>query len=367
MKVALVCDWYEPRLGGIELHLQDLARRLTDVGHEVHVVTTTPGAPVVDGITVHRADAPLAPRFGFACTPAGLRRVAEVIRREKFDVVHAHVSIVSPVAFAGAASAQDARIPTVLTFHSVVPRTRWLASAANAVLHCSRWSAVFTAVSRRVARDVQPLAGSRAIQLLPNGIDTSFWQPRRSNRDSTRVELVSVMRLNAKKRPLALVDLMRRIEASTDNQPVRLRVAGDGPLRPQLERSVLRRGLGDRVEILGRLSRDEIRDLFAASDVFVLPTVRESFGLAALEARASGLPVVAMARSGVAELIEAGVEGLLAESDAELAVHTTALVRDSALRQRIAEHNSQTPVRSGWETVVPQHLAHYEMARSLIS
>ena len=366
MRIALVCDWYEPRLGGIELHLQDLSRRLTDAGHEAEVVTTTPGAPIVNGIPVHRVPAVRAPKFHFACTPAGLRGVAEVIRREKFDVVHAHVSIVSPVAFAGAQAAQGARIPTVLTFHSVVPRTRWLASAANTLLRCSRWDAVFTAVSRRVAHDIQPLAGSRLIDALPNGIDTSFWTPRPRPSTPGPLELVSVMRLNAKKRPLALVQLMRRLETSIDH-PVRLRVAGDGPLRRQLERSVLRYGLGDRVEILGRLSRDGIRDLFAASDVFVLPTVRESFGLAALEARASGLPVVAMAQSGVAELVEHGVEGLLATSDAELARHTATLVGDSPLRHRIAEHNRETPVAMGWETVVPRHLEYYEIARSLIS
>jgi glycosyltransferase involved in cell wall biosynthesis len=371
VKIALVCDWYHPRMGGLELHLQDLARRLHDAGHDVHVVTPTPGDAIVDGIRVHRTDGPRAPRFRFVWTPRALRSIAGVLARERFDVAHCHVSIVSPAAFGGALHAQRLGIPAAVTFHSVVPQTRLLAAGLDVAIRSSRWPAAFSAVSARVARDVQPLAGARTIRLLPNGIDHAFWRAAsvatNSERPRTRTfEIVSVMRLNAKKRPLALIEMMRvLVNRLPGDSPVRLRIAGDGPLRARVERAIARHGLARNVELLGFRTRAELREVFAASDLFVLPTVRESFGLAALEARCAGLPVVAMAASGVAELIAHGREGLLARSDGELLSHVVLLASDHALRSTIAAHNRAVAPSCDWATVLRAHLELYSEAITL--
>ena len=367
MKIALVSDWYHPRVGGIELHLQDLARRLHDVGHDVHIVTPTEGDSFVDGIPVHRTAGPRAPKFGFVMTPGAVRSIARVLERERFDVVHCHVSIISPAAIGGAKHAQRLGIPTAVTFHSVIPQTRVLASALDVAIGASRWPVAYSAVSARVARDVQPLAGDRPIRVLPNGVDPSFWRtPVAPSAKNGRFEVVSVMRLNAKKRPLALINLMRRVvdELPRDRR-ARLRIAGDGPLRSRLQQAIARWHLESDVELLGVRSRAELRDLYAASDVFVLPTVRESFGLAALEARCAGLPVVAMASSGVSELIEHEREGLLARSDAELASHVLTLARDATLRTTIASHNRASTPRHDWDTVVRAHIELYSEAIAL--
>jgi glycosyltransferase involved in cell wall biosynthesis len=363
VKIALVCDWFHPRVGGIELHLNDLAHRLRAAGHDVHVVTPTPGDAVVDGTPVHRIDAPRVPRFGFVYTPGALAKIGATLARESFDVAHCHVSIVAPAAMGGAYQARRLGLPTVLTFHSIVPKTRLLARGVDLALRTSRWRAVFSAVSARVARDVAPLAGKRPVVVLPNGIDAAWWRAPRAPRDPSVLELVTVMRLNPKKRPLALVPLMRQLERLMPEGPrARLSVAGDGPQRGKLERAIARHGLGDRVRVLGRLDRSQIRDLLARSDVFVLPTVRESFGLAALEARCAGLPVVARAESGVAELIEPRVEGLLGRSDADLALQVALLARDTDLRLSIASHNRSTLPPVDWATVVAQHERLYDEA-----
>jgi len=363
VKIALVCDWFHPRVGGIELHLNDLAHRLRAAGHDVHVVTPTPGDAVVDGTPVHRIDAPRVPRFGFVYTPGALAKIGATLARESFDVAHCHVSIVAPAAMGGAYQARRLGLLTVLTFHSIVPKTRLLARGVDLALRTSRWRAVFSAVSARVARDVAPLAGKRPVVVLPNGIDAAWWRAPRAPRDPSVLELVTVMRLNPKKRPLALVPLMRQLERLMPEGPrARLSVAGDGPQRGKLERAIARHGLGDRVRVLGRLDRSQIRDLLARSDVFVLPTVRESFGLAALEARCAGLPVVARAESGVAELIEPRVEGLLGRSDADLALQVALLARDTDLRLSIASHNRSTLPPVDWATVVAQHERLYDEA-----
>src|SRR5581483_2800916 len=106
-----------------------------------------------------------------------------------------------------------------------------------------------------------------------------------------------------------------------------------------LERAIQRAKLGGVIELLGQRSREEVRSLLVDADAFLLPTVRESFGLAALEARCVGLPVIAIAQSGVAELIEHGHEGLLGRDDAELAAHVARLAADWFFHRTIVENN----------------------------
>ncbi|HEX3865227.1 MAG TPA: glycosyltransferase family 4 protein [Gemmatimonadaceae bacterium] len=379
MKVALVCDWFRPRVGGIELHLHDLAARLIAANHDVVVITPTPGPDVDDGVRTVRIAGRLAPHFRFLMAPAGIRAIGRALAREHVDVAHCHVSIVSPAALGGAAEAQRQGVPTVLTFHSVVPQMRVLAAAARVALRTDRWTACFTAVSHRVARDVQPMAGRAPIRVLPNGVDVEFWRgasaweltpgARRlanaQTEQSRDLELISVLRLNAKKRPLALIGVMQRVVRSHPGRRIRLTVVGDGPERAALDRRIRQHGLSDHIVRLGARSRAEIRDLLFASDVFVLPAVRESFGLAALEARCAGLPVVAMRSSGVSEIVEHDREGLLAESDAELADHIIALARDDGRRCRLAAHNRDNPPPVDWPIVIDQHLAIYRDAIAL--
>jgi glycosyltransferase involved in cell wall biosynthesis len=272
------------------------------------------------------------------------------------------VSIVSPAALGGAAQALRRKIPTVLTFHSVVPHTKLLARAAGLAIGTASWPAGFTAVSNRVAADVRPIAGSREISILPNGIDVGAWRCTPVRRDENTVNLISVMRLNPKKRPLKLVDLMRALDARVREVNVHLTIVGDGPERKRVERMIARYRFGERITLAGHRSRAEIRALLAASDVFVLPTVRESFGIAALEARCAGVPVVAMKASGVAELIEHGREGLLARSDVELVDCVAALIAHPDRRRAIANYNRSTVPPFDWPQVIDAHLSVYREA-----
>ena len=366
MKVALVCDWYHPRVGGLELQLQDLAARLVAAGHDVVVVTPTPGDDVVNGIRVRRIEAPRAPVFEFLYTPAGVHAVGEALSNERVDVAHCHVSIVSPAALGGALGAQRRRIATVVTFHSVVPQTHLLARAARLALGTSRWRARFSAVSNRVARDVAPIAGRQPITVIPNGVDVGFWRAAPGRKANSTLCLVAVGRLNAKKRMLALVGMMARLVTLLgDDQQIVLRIIGDGPQRDLLDGAIARAGLAGRIQLLGARTREEIRDAFGQSDIFVLAAVRESFGLAAVEARCAGLPVVAMAASAVSEVIEHGREGLLANSDAELAEHVAALARDPDLRNLIAWHNRDTAPPCDWADVTERNVQLYRDAMTL--
>ncbi|HEY6218945.1 MAG TPA: glycosyltransferase family 4 protein, partial [Gemmatimonadaceae bacterium] len=201
MKIALVSDWYPPRRGGIESHLSELGRRLADAGHEVHVVTSTRGgdAPTApNAVAVHRLDARLLPGLDLVFTPRGIKAIARTLDEIEPDVVHSHVSIVSPVAFAGAHHAQRRHLATVLTFHSFIPATRAYMRGAALLTGSRRWRAVFTAVSGRVAREVAPFSGSRPVGLLPNAVDVSYWRPAAEQQGSgdAPLRIVSAMRLN---------------------------------------------------------------------------------------------------------------------------------------------------------------------------
>jgi glycosyltransferase involved in cell wall biosynthesis len=323
VKIVLLSDWFLPRLGGVELQLRDLAGQLAARGHRVDVVTTTPADPraqgalqtgavgVPDGVTVHRIDVPLLPGLHVTYTPsiAGVA-MREALERIAPDVVHAHASIGSTGALAGGWAAHSLDLPTIVTFHSVLGPYRHLLRAFDAALGWTRWPSVFSAVSRALAKEVEWLARGRAVEVLPNGLDPAEWATPHAVGARDELRLVAVQRLQARKRGLALIEVVaaasRRLEG---RRRVTLTVIGEGPQRAKMEALARRRGIGDRVEFTGYLARAEIKARFARADAFVLVSVLESFGIAALEARAAGLPVIARRETGMAELLEHAGKG----------------------------------------------------------
>src|SRR6185503_7685981 len=245
VKIALVCDWYAPRLGGIEVQLEALARRLTRAGHQIQIITTTPG-PSAPGVV--RLSVPLLAGVGVMYTGRGFAALDEALAGGGFDVVHSHISIVSPAAIGAGFLANRLGIPLVVTFHSWIPGMRALTRTIGGALGSRHWIALFTAVSARVAREVAPCAPGEHIELLPNGVDSTKWgqsplisaakttgefQEGQSRLIASKpFEIVSVMRLNAKKRPGALLSVMAELKRTLPaRMNVRLRVAGDGPER----------------------------------------------------------------------------------------------------------------------------------------
>jgi glycosyltransferase involved in cell wall biosynthesis len=177
------------------------------------------------------------------------------------------------------------------------------------------------------------------------------------------VRLVSTMRIARRKRPLQLLRMFAALRGVVDT-PVQLRIIGDGPLRPAFERHLHRAGLEDWVVVGGRTDPAGVVEALAESDVYVAPAILESFGLAALEARCVGLPVVGQARSGMPDFVTHGVEGLLCHGDADMVLRLRDLVVDEDLRQRISEHNRTTPSPMTWQNTLARHDAAYEGARA---
>ena len=377
MKIVLLSDWFLPRLGGLELQLRDLAAELAARGNQVDVVTTTPVDPLVqgalqtaavaapEGVGVHRLGLPLVPGLRVTFSPRAGVAVRHLLQGLDPDVLHVHASIGSTAALSGVWAGHTLRLPTVLTFHSVLGPHRHLLRAFDLAFGWTRWPQVLSAVSHPVAREIGWVAADRVVEVLPNGVDRAAWLVDPLPGPEGEFRLVSVLRLQSRKRGVAL---LRVAAAAAERLPgerrMRLTVIGDGPQRPRLEREARRLGIADRVEFTGYLPRPAIRDQFTRADAFVLVSVLESFGIAALEARAAGLPVVARGDSGMGELLVQGKEALLAASDAGVVEHLVRLAIDGRLRARIARHNRSTPPEVSWVRTVARHLEVYEIARS---
>jgi glycosyltransferase involved in cell wall biosynthesis len=368
-RVALVCDWFLPRVGGIELHLRDLALALRARGIDARVVTTTRGSDLVEGVPVHRVRGALSPVGGFAFTPAGLARLGGILRAEQFDVVHAHASVVSPAAYTGAVAGARAGVPTVLTFHSMLHRSALLLGASESLFGWTAGRMVLSAVSSVVASQAVRWLPGAAVAVLPNGIDGAFWRAaarRRPTELGRDVTFVSAMRLSRKKRPAMLLRAFAAAARFVGDAPsMRLVIAGEGPDRVALRRQAVALGIGDRVELPGQLSREALRELHGRAHAFVLPSERESFGIAALEARAAGLPVVAMIDSGARDFVRQGVDGLLVRGERDLARAIGRLVVDAPFREYVARHNASVPPPYDWTEVAALHERIYVAAGEL--
>ena len=121
------------------------------------------------------------------------------------------------------------------------------------------------------------------------------------------------------------------------------------------------------VKLVGRRTREEIRNIFSRSDVFVAPANLESFGIAALEGRCAGRPVVAKSQTGIREFVRHEQEGLLADSDQDMVEQLLRIVTDRQLRDRITEHNRAIPSPVDWSGVVQRNVEAYRLAMSLRS
>lgn len=378
MKVVLLSDWFLPRLGGVELQLRDLAGELVARGHRVDVVTTTPADPRVQGalqtavvtpppgVGVHRLDVPLAPGARVTFSPRAGPAALEALRTLDPDVLHVHASIGATGALAGLWAGQALGIPSVLTFHSVLGPHRHLLRAFDLAFGWTRWPSVLSAVSGALAREIGWVAPGRAVDLLPNGMDPAAWRIEPVPGPSGELRLVSVLRLQPRKRGTALLRVVAAAAARLAGvRSVRLTVIGEGPERARMEREARRLGIADRVEFAGYLPREDIRERFARADAFVLVSVLESFGIAALEARAAGLPVVARRDTGMAELLRQGSEALLSSSDAGVVEQLVRLATEPGLVERMARHNRTVPPRVSWAGTVARHLELYERARAV--
>lgn len=371
MRILHVSDCYAPRTGGIESQVRDLAQAQVQAGHEVHVLTATMGADgerggvVQDdgGVQVHRLGARIP--FELPVNPAAVPRMRTVVRGLAPDVVHVHAGVLSPFAYDGARVALREGIPLAITWHcmldGVVPALRLLARPWE-----RRGAVALSAVSAAAAERVEAAFGG-PVGVVPNGMDLEFWHPSDAVRPvGAPLRCVATMRFAPRKRGLALLGVVEDAVGQLEPGALRLDVIGDGPQRAAMARRVARRGLADVVTLRGRMTREQVRAAYLDADVFCAPAVLEAFGIAALEARAAGLVVVARRGTGIAEFVTDGVDGLLVDDDAGMARALVRLATDDALLARLRGHAAAHRPVQGWRTTLAAAQAEYARAAALV-
>jgi N-acetyl-alpha-D-glucosaminyl L-malate synthase BshA len=369
LRVGVVCF---STFGGSGVVATEIAVALARRGHAVHLFSDgVPGRldPARDCVTFHAVSPPDYPQlryppYGLALTSA----IVDVCRRERLDVVHAHYALPHAVSAYLARQVLDAEAgpaaapKLVTTLHgtditlvgsdpSLLPLTRFSIAASDAVTTPSAWLA-------RATHETLGVPASVEIDVVPNFVDTSRFSPGAAPRQTTAPPtIVHVSNFRPVKRVDDVVAVFARVRAT---RPARLVLVGDGPERPRIEAAIAARGLADDVQLLGE--QIDLPAVLRAGDVFLLPSETESFGLAALEALACGVPVVASAVGGLPEVIPEGHVGFLRPLGDVVAMAdaVTRLLDDPALRQEMgAAARRLAETRYRLDPAVDRYLAIY--------
>lgn len=368
VRIAHVSDCYLPRTGGIETQVRALALQQAAAGHDVRIITATGGSAevfagteIVDGLTVHRVAAHIP--AGLPIHPRTYREVSAVLVADPVDVVHVHAGVISPFAWGAIRAARDASLPTLVTVHCIWgPVAERAFALSDRAWGWSSWGIQLSAVSGvAAARIEKSVPASQPVLVIPNGITPDDWVLTRAPRIDGVVRIASVMRIAPRKRVIPLLRMFQRAQRMLgESSRLELTIIGDGSERARAERFAKRHGLA--VRFAGRLDRAGILEVFSHTDIYVQPSVKESFGLAALEARCAGLPLVIHEQSGTTHFVTDGIEGLVGVDDWAMAGAIAQLAHDQVMCGRIAEHNRTHEPADSWPRVLHEVIHGYEVA-----
>jgi N-acetyl-alpha-D-glucosaminyl L-malate synthase BshA len=348
MNIGIVCY---ASIGGSGIIATELGKRLAERGHRVHVLSSEMPARLTDyqpGLFFHRVETPSYPLFREPQYLLSLaNKIVQVSRDERLDIVHAHYAI--PHATAGylaqqvLASTHGACVPRIITtLHGTdITLLGSDRSYSEIVAFSIQQSDRVTAVSESLKADtLRELGVTSDIHVIPNFIDCSVYKRRdvaalraRLAPNGERIA-IHVSNFRPVKRVSSVIEVFAHVLARV---PARLLMVGDGPEMTEAQRLARSLGLADAVEFLGE--QDQVVPLLSASDVFLLPSSQESFGLAALEAMACEVPVVASRVGGLPEVIDNGVTGFLHQLDdlAGMSDSTLRLFTDAVLHRQMGE------------------------------
>lgn len=334
----------DPGSGGTGRYVYETARRLVDRGYEVSVVTRrrgdVPRSERVAGIDVSRYEFSVADTAAPAVLgqlPGAARAVARHAPDDP-DVL----SFQGPVTAALAHATVDGRVPRRSTFHSPWPTEYRIRTRGSDIATPRRRlnTVLRDRLERRLLAGVEEVgtlseymrerlreryAPAAPTTVVPGGVDTEVFAPD-AGRDErfagTGPTFLTVRRLSPRMGHGLLLDAFARVRERCPD--ARLYVAGDGPLAGRLRDRASELGVDDATTFLGYVSDEDLPAAYASADTFVLPTTKlEGFGLATLEALASGTPVVGTSVGGTVELLGACQERddvpaeMLAAVDAE--------------------------------------------------
>jgi len=366
-----------PAEGGMKGHLVSLVTGLRDLGCTVEVAC--PGNSLMTtellqkGLTVHPITlvGPLNPAKDIVC----ISELKRIIDRGNYDLVHFHGSKAGLVGRVAAVLAGYKK--TVVTAHNFViyeevPIAKKIIYRYGESL-LSRVTSKIITVSQALKHDLVRNYKITPEKIVPiyNGIDLAkyYQAPPRDQargRYGLKPEMLvigTVARMAPQKGLKYLIEAVAKICLHPDrtSPDILFVIAGDGPLKPELERFAVDIGMRDKVLFPGYI--DDINELFACLDIFVIPSIAEGLSITTIEAMAAGLPVVASRVGGLPELVTEGVTGLLVEprDTSALAAAINSLVNDREMRVQFGEKGKMFALdRFSIENMVEQTIRVYQ-------
>jgi len=360
MKVGITCY---PTYGGSGIVATELGLELANRGHEVHFITYANPIRLGSGPRIHYHEVEVSSYPLFQYPPYCLAlasRMAEVARTYHLDLLHVHYAIPHSIS---ALLARDMmagvhRLPFITTLHgtditlvgadrSYFPITKFSIEQSDGV----------TSISEDLRRKTVEVFGVRnEIRVINNFVNCALYRPAKQRTEGEK-RLVHISNFRRVKRVNDCLHILAEVRRET---PAHLFMAGDGPERGAAERLSGELGLESHVTFLGK--QDHIQDLLPDMHVLLLPSEMESFGLAALEAMACGVPPVATRVGGVPELVTDGVDGFLEEVGdihAQAGRVVQLLTDDDLYRAMSAAARENAEARFCSSLIIPQYESYY--------
>jgi N-acetyl-alpha-D-glucosaminyl L-malate synthase BshA len=318
LRIGIVCF---SSFGGSGVVATELGMALGRRGHRVCFLSDGPPVrldPACPNVSFHQVPLLDHPPLAQGSFPLALAaKLIEVARDERLDVIHAHYAIPHAISACLARQTLGPAAPKqITTLHGtdvtvlgadprMQPLLRLAVTGSDGVTAPSRFLA-------DAARACLALPDDAVVEVIPNFVDVQRFSPAAPGTPATTSsQALRVLTHVSSFRPLKRIeDVVRIFAAIRAELPARLDLVGDGPERPRIEALVRSLGLDGEVRFLGE--RGELAPLLRESHVFLFPSQTESFGLAALEAMACGVPVVASDVGGIAEVVRHGETGFLA-------------------------------------------------------
>ena len=356
MRIGMVSPYAWDVPGGVQAHIKDLAHYFSASGHEVSVLAPAVSESAIEEEFVVAAGRPVAIPYNGAVArvlfgPVAATRVRQWIARNEFDVLHLHEPAIPSLSLLACSIAEG---PMVGTFHAAAPRQKVALAIAPLLEPVIEKLRARIAVSE-VARETLRIHLDTDAVVIPNGIDTSFFQSAQENPEWTRDFTIGFLgRFSEPRKGLSvLIDALPNLIRSIPN--LRVLIAGPGEGLEVMQ--AVSPNLRNRIVFLGRLNEEEKASFLKSVSVYVAPnTGGESFGIILAEAMAAGAAIVASDLPAFESVLGQGRHGLIFtnENPGELAKQIISIAKDSQIRESLKENAAIGASKFDWQNVGPE-------------
>ncbi len=368
MKIGIVCY---PTYGGSGVVATELGKALAKKGHQVHFITYQEPVRLDsfhENIFYHEVSALDYPLFQYQPYESALAsKIVDVARFEKLDILHVHYAIPhasSALIARSILKEQGFSLPFVTTLHGTDITLVGKDPGYKPVVEYSiNHSDGITSVSQSLKDETyENFSISREIAVIPNFIDFSRF--KKTNKDHFKKAIAPngekiLTHVSNFRKVKRVEDVVKMFDIVRKKIPSKLFLVGDGPERMGVEILCRNLSICDDVRFLGK--QDAVEELLAVSDLFILPSETESFGLAALEAMAVEVPVISSNAGGIPEINIQGVTGFLSNVGdyADMAKNAIYILEDEKRLKEFKRNALAHAQTFDIETILPQYEAYY--------